>query len=104
VKLLAKEKSLLNKTSTKSKKQNKYSETGKSIKTDYIHNLRENLIYKGSLYEDKNGLKCFIVSRSRTKNGKQYYKIQFEDGLTVETISDTLEKIKEKEEDINENN
>ena len=94
-------KSLLNKTSTKSKKRSKYSETPyKQIKEAYKFDLREQVIYQGGLYADKTGMICTVVSRSQNRVGKQYYKVEFEDGLIVETIIEKLAKIiiEEKEE------
>ena len=91
-------KSLLNKTSSKPKKRNKYSETPyERIKEAYKFDLKEPVIYQGGLYADKTGMICTVVSRSQNRSGKQYYKVEFEDGLIVETIVETL-KNKEEEE------
>ena len=84
---------MLSQTS-KPKKVNKYSEVSrKSKKEEYKFGLRENVIYVGGLYEEKSGLNCVVVSRSQSRNGKQYYKVEFEDGLIIENIADVLKKI-----------
>ena len=95
---MPKEKSLLNKTS-KSKKRNKYSETSKSTKGEYLFGLHQQVIYKGGLYPDKTDQNCIVVSRSQNRSGKQYYKIEFNDGLVIETIVDTLGIIEINEKD-----
>jgi hypothetical protein len=87
------DKSPLNKTSKTKTKRNKYAETSKPVKEDYKFELRQRLQYIGGLYADKNGLTCSVVSRSRTRNGRQYYKVEFEDGLVVENIVDVLKVI-----------
>jgi hypothetical protein len=102
---MPKEKSLLNKTSTKSKKRDKYSENKKQTRSEYIFDLHEKLIYLGGLYEDKNGKECIVISRSQNKNGRQYYKVSFSDNLIIESIEDVLKKqtetmIKKDDEDI----
>jgi hypothetical protein len=83
-------KSLLSQTSkTKSKRR---SSTNKTIKTEYLFDLHEQVTYEGGLYKDKKGIVCTIISRSQNRNGKKYYKIEFEDGLVVESIEDVLKK------------
>ena len=97
---MPKSKSLLNKTSTKKiKERNKYSEKPKSIKADYLFDLHEQATYQGGLYPDKTGKICIVVGRSQNRAGKQYYKVEFNDNLVIETIVDTLTKkeIEEKE-------
>jgi hypothetical protein len=98
---MPKEKSLLNKTSAKSKKRNKYSETSKSVKEAYKFDLHSQVIYLGGLYPDKHNKICTIVGRSQNRARKHYYKVKFEDELIIETIVDTLGevKLKEKEDD-----
>lgn len=69
-------KSLLNQTSKKSKKENKYSETS-DIKKEYKFDINDNVFYLGYKTDFRN-LECSIVKRS-TKKGVHHYTIKFEE-------------------------
>lgn len=83
---MAKEsKSLLNKTSKKPKKENKYSEMSPPTKKEYKFEVTDKvkLIYQGTLHDYKNQT-CIVVKKS-TRNQNQYYKVKFDDGEIAET-------------------
>lgn|GEM_PF-3572672 len=82
---MAKGKSLLNQVSSKkSKKENKYSEVS-SIKTEYKFSLQDKVVYVG-LLEEFRDLVCTIIKRSRRKI-TDYYKVKFDDGEELDSIS-----------------
>lgn len=99
MRIIAKGKSINLNPRTKPKKQNKYSEISKSSinKNDYKFEIGTIVTYEGGLCKGKESAVCEIIGRSKTRNGKQYYKVEFEDGLLLESI---MEVFKEKEVEI----
>lgn len=90
-------KSLLNQTSKKSKKQDKYSDVS-DIKTEYKFEVSDKikLIYLGLIDTYKNQ-ECIVTKRSRRRNN-EYYKILFDDGMEAETSNGFLMTLDEYEE------
>jgi len=71
---MAKGKSLLSQTNSKSKQPDKYKETSES-KFKYTYEVNQNIIYKGIIEEYHNTL-ATIIKRSH-KNQNEYYTIKF---------------------------
>ena len=72
---MAKGKSLLSQTSSKSKKQDKYKETSEQSKFKYSFEIGENIIYKGIIDEYRNTIA--IITKRSHKNQNEYYGIKF---------------------------
>ena len=85
MKVLAKGKSLLNKTSTKKQRASKR-ET--DTNTPYTFDLNQEVVYCGSLAGYGDTI-CTIIGRSR-KYITEYYRIRFENIDEIETIGDIL--------------
>ena len=77
-------KSLLNKTSKKPKKD-KYSEIS-DIKKEYTYALKTELIYLG-IVDDYKTLPCSVIKRSRRKS-TDYYSVIFENGEKLDSIAE----------------
>ena len=73
--IVAKGKSLLSQTSSKSKKVDKYKETSEPTKFKYAFEVGETIIYKGIIDEYRNTIAA-ITKRSH-KNQNEYYCIKF---------------------------
>ena len=84
MKKIAREKSLLNQTSSKSKKQDKYSEIS-DIKKEFKFPMEGKAIFVG-LPEEYRYLECTIIKRSNRKS-TEYYKIKFDNDNELEGIS-----------------
>lgn len=86
-------KSLLNKTSSKSKKQqDKYSEipeTKKKSKSEFKFQKEDVAIYTGNVIPENHGKKCKII-KLRNKYNQEYYLIEFEGKETLECHIDFL--------------
>jgi len=80
---MAKGKSLLSQTSTKSKKENKYEVS--SIVKEYEFNIDDRVVFLG-LVSDYRGLECTIVKRTMKKKTTDYYSVKFDDGKIIESV------------------
>ena len=81
---MAKGKSLLSQTSTKSKKENKYGEVSSIVK-EYEFNIDDRVVFLG-LVSDYRGLECTIVKRTMKKKTTDYYSVKFDDGKIIESV------------------
>jgi len=75
VKIIAKGKSLLSQTSSKSKKVDKYKETSEPTKFKYAFEVGETIIYKGIIDEYRNTIA--VITKRSHKNQNEYYCIKF---------------------------
>lgn len=58
--------------------------TNKSKKNDkFMYELYQEVLYKGSLYENCKGKTAKVISRSTEKGYYKWYVIEFEDGFTM---------------------
>lgn len=64
----------------------------KSENKSFQHNVEDIVIYVGSLYDLYKGQKCTVKDRSK-KHIREYYKVQFLDGVTHEITGTVLKKI-----------
>jgi vacuolar-type H+-ATPase subunit I/STV1 len=93
---LVKSKSLLNAPSTKPKTKRS---PRKAKTNDYLFSVGDTLVYLGTAIDGHCGSECKVISRSKTYI-QEFYKIQFDDGEVLESISDVLRTIDDYEEEL----
>lgn len=85
----------------KPKKEKVKTKRTKKIQTpNYQYELNEICIYIGGLSDEEHkNTQCKVISRSKQRKIKEYYKIQFEDDVIVSTIDTALKKLEKVEEE-----